>query len=148
MKGSRDFLLGMMLANHMDGSSVESSGEEASQEWLHLGRELNNEIGVMMMSTAPNSTKNNQQNTGGEKTHFKEKLEDSPYGHDCHRRSNRNRLVPCHRCNRYPPQDRGGALIAYLIVGIILYFVMTCLGEMASLLPVPGSFQTFASTIC
>ncbi|MCM3756205.1 amino acid permease [Sporosarcina aquimarina] len=39
----------------------------------------------------------------------------------------------------------GGALIGYLIGGIILYMVMTCLGELAVYMPVTGSFQKYAS---
>jgi hypothetical protein len=33
----------------------------------------------------------------------------------------------------------GGALIAYLLSGLMVYFLMTSLGEMATLLPVSGS---------
>lgn len=39
----------------------------------------------------------------------------------------------------------GGALLAYAIVGIMVYFLMTSLGEMASYLPVSGSFSTYGS---
>lgn len=39
----------------------------------------------------------------------------------------------------------GGALIGYLIGGLILYMVMTCLGELAVHMPVTGSFQKYAS---
>ncbi|GEK35487.1 amino acid permease [Kurthia sibirica] len=39
----------------------------------------------------------------------------------------------------------GGAIIGYLIGGIILYMVMTCLGELAVHMPVTGSFQTYAT---
>ncbi|WP_067621422.1 amino acid permease [Alicyclobacillus acidiphilus] len=39
----------------------------------------------------------------------------------------------------------GGALIAYMIVGVMIYFVMTSLGEMATYMPVSGSFETYAS---
>ena len=38
----------------------------------------------------------------------------------------------------------GGALIAYAFIGIMVYFLMTSLGEMAAYLPVPGSFGTYA----
>lgn len=38
----------------------------------------------------------------------------------------------------------GGALTAYIVMGILVYFLMTSLGEMATLLPVSGSFQTYA----
>ncbi len=34
----------------------------------------------------------------------------------------------------------GGALVAYIAVGIMVYFLMTSLGEMASYMPVAGSF--------
>lgn len=39
----------------------------------------------------------------------------------------------------------GGALVAYGFIGIMVYFLMTSLGEMATYLPVPGSFGTYAS---
>jgi lysine-specific permease len=39
----------------------------------------------------------------------------------------------------------GGALIAYSVIGIMVYFLMTSLGEMAAYMPVPGSFSTYAS---
>ncbi|REB08621.1 amino acid permease [Sporosarcina sp. BI001-red] len=39
----------------------------------------------------------------------------------------------------------GGALVGYLIGGLILYMVMTCLGELAVHMPVTGSFQKYAS---
>lgn len=39
----------------------------------------------------------------------------------------------------------GGALAAYIAVGIMVYFLMTSLGEMASYLPVTGSFSTYAT---
>lgn len=39
----------------------------------------------------------------------------------------------------------GGAIIGYLIGGVILYIVMTCLGELAVYMPVTGSFQTYAT---
>ncbi len=39
----------------------------------------------------------------------------------------------------------GGALLAYLLVGVMVYFLMTSLGELASCLPVPGSFATYGS---
>ena len=39
----------------------------------------------------------------------------------------------------------GGSLLAYIIVGAMVYFVMTSLGEMATLLPVSGSFETYAT---
>lgn len=38
----------------------------------------------------------------------------------------------------------GGALIAYLGIGLMVYFLMTSLGEMATYLPVTGSFATYA----
>ncbi|KAJ8655674.1 hypothetical protein O0I10_008559 [Lichtheimia ornata] len=38
-----------------------------------------------------------------------------------------------------------GALIAYAIVGIMVYCIMTCLGEMATFLPVSGSFNHYAT---
>ncbi|MBO0586735.1 amino acid permease [Sporosarcina sp. E16_8] len=39
----------------------------------------------------------------------------------------------------------GGAMIGYLIGGLILYMVMVCLGELAVHMPVTGSFQAYAS---
>lgn len=39
----------------------------------------------------------------------------------------------------------GGALLAYGLIGIMVYFLMTSLGEMATYLPVSGSFGTYAS---
>lgn len=39
----------------------------------------------------------------------------------------------------------GGTLVAYGFIGIMVYFLMTSLGEMATYLPVPGSFGTYAS---
>ncbi|MET3194173.1 amino acid permease [Bacillus sp. OAE603] len=39
----------------------------------------------------------------------------------------------------------GGALSAYLIAGIMVYFLMTSLGEMAALIPITGSFSTYTS---
>lgn len=39
----------------------------------------------------------------------------------------------------------GGAIIGYIVGGIILYMVMTCLGELAVYMPVTGSFQTYAT---
>lgn len=38
-----------------------------------------------------------------------------------------------------------GAVIAYIIGGLIAYMVMLCLGELAVHLPVSGSFGAFAS---
>lgn len=39
----------------------------------------------------------------------------------------------------------GGALTAYAAIGIMVYFIMTSLGEMATYLPVSGSFGTYAA---
>jgi len=39
----------------------------------------------------------------------------------------------------------GGALVAYTVIGIMVYFLMTGLGEMATFMPVTGSFETYAS---
>lgn len=39
----------------------------------------------------------------------------------------------------------GGALLAYSLIGIMVYFLMTGLGEMAAYLPVSGSFEAYAS---
>ncbi|SGY93962.1 BQ5605_C037g11619 [Microbotryum silenes-dioicae] len=39
----------------------------------------------------------------------------------------------------------GGALVAYILVGIFCFAVVLTLGEMASLIPVSGAFSTFGS---
>ncbi|MBN6187647.1 amino acid permease [Aneurinibacillus sp. BA2021] len=39
----------------------------------------------------------------------------------------------------------GGAVLAYLTGGLIMYLVMLCLGELAVAMPVAGSFQTYAT---
>lgn len=39
----------------------------------------------------------------------------------------------------------GGALLAYLAISIMVYFLMTSLGEMATLLPTTGSFCDYAT---
>jgi len=39
----------------------------------------------------------------------------------------------------------GGALVAYGLVGIMVYFLITSLGEMATHMPVSGSFSTYAT---
>ncbi|KAK9727687.1 hypothetical protein K7432_001621 [Basidiobolus ranarum] len=38
-----------------------------------------------------------------------------------------------------------GALISYTIVGIMVFFIVTSLGEMAAYLPLPGAFTTFGA---
>ncbi|KAG0381197.1 hypothetical protein BGX24_006569 [Mortierella sp. AD032] len=38
-----------------------------------------------------------------------------------------------------------GALISYSIVGTMVFFIVTSLGEMASYLPLPGAFSTFGA---
>ncbi|KAG0261116.1 hypothetical protein BG011_001329 [Mortierella polycephala] len=38
-----------------------------------------------------------------------------------------------------------GALIAYTMIGSMVYFMMTSLGEMATLIPTAGSFNTYAA---
>lgn len=40
-----------------------------------------------------------------------------------------------------------GALIAFIFVGTIVYSVMTALGEIATYIPVPGSFTTYATRL-
>mgnify|MGYP001164604836 CR=1 FL=1 len=47
-----------------------------------------------------------------------------------------------HTINQAGP---GGAIIAFLFGGLILFMVMTCLGELAVYMPVTGSFQTYAT---
>ncbi len=39
----------------------------------------------------------------------------------------------------------GGALLAFALIGTLVYFLMTSLGEMATFLPLSGSFETYAS---
>ncbi|MCM3316368.1 amino acid permease [Rummeliibacillus stabekisii] len=39
----------------------------------------------------------------------------------------------------------GGALLGYMLVGAMVYFVMTSLGEMAAYMPTSGSFSSYAS---
>ncbi|KQX48607.1 MULTISPECIES: amino acid permease [unclassified Paenibacillus] len=39
----------------------------------------------------------------------------------------------------------GGAMLAYLIGGLIMYLVMLCLGELSVAMPVTGSFQSYAT---
>ncbi|MGX4600438.1 amino acid permease [Faecalimicrobium sp. JNUCC 81] len=39
----------------------------------------------------------------------------------------------------------GGALVAYSLVGIMVYFLITSLGEMATFMPISGSFSSYAS---
>ena len=39
----------------------------------------------------------------------------------------------------------GGALAAYALIGLMVYFLMTSLGEMGAYMPVSGSFSTYAS---
>ncbi|TDR76634.1 amino acid permease [Paludibacterium purpuratum] len=39
-----------------------------------------------------------------------------------------------------------GALLAYAVCGLMVYFLMTSLGEMAAYMPQTGSFQTYGST--
>lgn len=38
----------------------------------------------------------------------------------------------------------GGAIVAYIGIGLMVYFLMTSLGEMATYLPVSGSFATYS----
>lgn len=39
----------------------------------------------------------------------------------------------------------GGALLAYALIGIMVFFLMTSLGEMAAYMPVSGSFSVYGS---
>lgn len=39
----------------------------------------------------------------------------------------------------------GGALIAYALIGLMVYFLMTGLGELAATIPLPGSFILYGS---
>ncbi len=42
----------------------------------------------------------------------------------------------------------GGAIVAYIIGGIVAFLMVTCLGEMSSMMPVSGSFQAFTTEYC
>lgn len=39
----------------------------------------------------------------------------------------------------------GGAILAYLIIGVMLYFLMSSIGELATFYPVSGSFSSYAT---
>ncbi|MCX5591216.1 amino acid permease [Alcaligenes endophyticus] len=39
----------------------------------------------------------------------------------------------------------GGALLAYMLIGVMVYFLMTSLGELAAAMPVSGSFATYGA---
>lgn len=39
----------------------------------------------------------------------------------------------------------GGALLAYALIGVMVYFLMTSLGEMAAYMPTSGSFATYGA---
>lgn len=39
----------------------------------------------------------------------------------------------------------GGTLLAYIAIGVMVYFLMMSLGEMSTLIPVSGAFETYAS---
>lgn len=39
----------------------------------------------------------------------------------------------------------GGALLSYMLIGIMVYFLMTSLAEMGAYMPVAGSFSTYAT---
>lgn len=39
----------------------------------------------------------------------------------------------------------GGAIVAYIAIGLMVFFLMTSLGEMATYSPVSGSFSEYAS---
>ncbi|MBA8763454.1 MULTISPECIES: amino acid permease [Staphylococcus] len=39
----------------------------------------------------------------------------------------------------------GGAILAYIIIGIMLYFLMSSIGEMATFYPVSGAFSSYAT---
>lgn len=39
----------------------------------------------------------------------------------------------------------GGALVAYIVIGAMLYFLMTSLGELSTFMPTSGSFETYAT---
>src|SRR5581483_6728349 len=39
----------------------------------------------------------------------------------------------------------GGAILSYLVIGIMVYFLMQSLAEMGAYMPVAGSFSTYAT---
>jgi len=39
----------------------------------------------------------------------------------------------------------GGALLSYMLIGLMVYFLMTSLGELAAFMPVSGSFSTYGA---
>lgn len=39
----------------------------------------------------------------------------------------------------------GGAILAYLLIGVMLYFLMSSIGEMATFYPVSGSFSSYST---
>ncbi|WP_413741288.1 amino acid permease [Sodalis sp. RH15] len=39
----------------------------------------------------------------------------------------------------------GGALLSYILIGLMVYFLMTSLGELAAYMPVSGSFSTYGA---
>lgn len=39
----------------------------------------------------------------------------------------------------------GGALLAFIVIGLMVFFLMTSLGELAACMPVTGSFSTYAA---
>ncbi|KAK9760613.1 hypothetical protein K7432_015191, partial [Basidiobolus ranarum] len=39
----------------------------------------------------------------------------------------------------------GGALVAYSLIGIMVFFLMTSLGEMATYMPISGSFNAYGA---
>ncbi|VFP82849.1 amino acid permease [Candidatus Erwinia haradaeae] len=39
----------------------------------------------------------------------------------------------------------GGALLSYILIGVMVYFLMTSLGELAAFMPVSGSFAVYGS---
>ncbi|WP_261640171.1 amino acid permease [Erwinia mallotivora] len=39
----------------------------------------------------------------------------------------------------------GGALLSYILIGLMVWFLMTSLGELAAFMPVSGSFSTYGS---
>lgn len=42
----------------------------------------------------------------------------------------------------------GGALLSYILIGLMVYFLMTSLGELAAFMPVSGSFCHLRREIC
>ncbi len=48
-----------------------------------------------------------------------------------------------HLVRQFLRRGPGGALFSYILIGLMVYFLMTSLGELAAYMPVSGSFATY-----